>query len=53
MSNQNLEQRIGIKFCVKLGKSANSMFVVLCEAYSKGAMKKLIVFLWLKQLRKD
>jgi hypothetical protein len=33
-----LEQRINIKFCVKLGKNASDNFEVLCEAYGGEAM---------------
>jgi hypothetical protein len=38
MSDKNLEQRINIKFCVQIDKSASEM------AYGEYAMKKLSVF---------
>jgi len=46
MSDQNLEQRIKIKFCVKIGKSASGTLAILTVAYGEYAMKKLSVFEW-------
>jgi hypothetical protein len=40
MSEENLEQRINIKFCDKLGKSASGTLVLLTVAYGEYAMKK-------------
>jgi hypothetical protein len=40
MSDENLKQRINIKFCVKIGKSANETLDLLTEAYGEHAMKK-------------
>jgi len=40
MSDQFLEKRINIKFCVKLGKNARDTCVMLAEAYGGEAMKK-------------
>ena len=37
MSNKNLEQRINIKCCVKIGKVASEMFVLLAVAYDEYA----------------
>jgi hypothetical protein len=33
MSGKNLEQRINIKFCVKIGKSASETLALLTFAY--------------------
>jgi hypothetical protein len=44
MSDKNLEQRINIKFCVKIGKSASKTSAILTVAYGPYAMKKSSVF---------
>jgi hypothetical protein len=40
MSDKNLEQRINIKFCVKIGKRATETLALLILAYGEYAMKK-------------
>ena len=40
MSDKNLEQRINIKFCVKIGKSASETLALLTVDYGEYAMKK-------------
>ena len=40
------EQRITVKFCVKLGKSAAETFSVLNTAYGDVAMKRTACFKW-------
>jgi len=35
MSDKNLEQRINIKFCLKIGKSAGETLVLLTVAYDE------------------
>jgi len=40
MSDKNLEQRISIKFCVKIGKSVSETLALLTVAYGEYAMKK-------------
>jgi hypothetical protein len=40
MSNNNLKQRISIKFCVKIGKSASGTLAVLTLAHGEYAVKK-------------
>jgi hypothetical protein len=40
MSDKNLEQRINIKFCVKIGKSASETIALLTVAYGEYTMKK-------------
>jgi hypothetical protein len=44
MSDKNLEQRVNIKFCVKISKSASETLALLTVAYGEYAMKKLSVF---------
>jgi len=44
MSDKNLEQRINIKICVKIGKSASKTLALLTVAYGEYAMKKSSVF---------
>jgi hypothetical protein len=46
MSDKDLEQRINIKFCVKIGKSASGTLTILTVAYGEYAMKKVNVFEW-------
>jgi hypothetical protein len=46
-----LEQRINIKFCAKLGKSASEILQMLTEAYGAGAMKKSSVSEWHKRFK--
>jgi hypothetical protein len=46
MSDNNLEQRINIKFCVKIVKSASETSVLLTMAFGEYAMKELSVFEW-------
>ena len=44
MSDKNLEQRINITFCVKIGKSTSETLALLTVAYGEYAMKKSSVF---------
>jgi hypothetical protein len=44
MRDKDLEQRINIKFCVKIGKSAVETLALFVVAYGEYAMKKLSVF---------
>jgi hypothetical protein len=44
MSDKNLEQRINIKFCVKVGKSASETLAILTVACGEYDMKKSSVF---------
>jgi hypothetical protein len=46
MSDKSLEQRLNIKFCVKIGKSASETLTLSTVAYGKYAMKKSGVFEW-------
>jgi hypothetical protein len=51
MSDKNLEQRINIKFCVKIGKSASEALALLTVTYGKYAMKKSSVFEWHRRFK--
>jgi hypothetical protein len=51
MSDRLLEQRINIKFCAKLGKSASETLQMLTEAYGSNAMKMLSVSEWHRRLK--
>jgi hypothetical protein len=46
MIDKNLEQRLSIKFCVKIGKSASETIAVQILAYGEYAMKKSNVSEW-------
>jgi len=46
MSELELEQRMNIKFLVKLGKSGNEIREMLVEVYGDNAMKKTVVYKW-------
>jgi hypothetical protein len=50
-NDKNLEQRINIKFCVKIGKSASETLALLMTAYGEYAMKKTSVFKWHRRLK--
>ena len=53
MSDKNLEQRINIKFCVKISKSASETLALLTVAYSEYAMKKSSVFEWHRRFKEE
>lgn len=46
---KNLEQRIAIKFCVKLEKSATETFQMMTKAYGELVMSRATVFRWYSQ----
>jgi hypothetical protein len=46
MSDKYLEQRINIRFCVKIGKSASETFALLTLAYGEYVMKNWSVTEW-------
>jgi hypothetical protein len=51
MSDRLLEQRINIKFCAKLDKSASETLQMLTGAYGADAMKNSSVFEWHKRFK--
>ena len=44
-----IEQRINIKFCVKLGKTATETLKILHDVYDDSSMSRTKVFEWHKQ----
>jgi hypothetical protein len=53
MSDRFLEQRINIKFCVKLRWNASDTCGMLFEAYGDQVMKKSGVLEWHKRFEKN
>jgi hypothetical protein len=53
MSDKSLEQRINIKFCVNLGRSASKTLALSTLAYGEYAMKKWSVFEWHRRFEKS
>jgi reverse gyrase len=51
VSEKNLEQRINIKFCLKIGKSVSGTLVLLTVAYGEYSIKKSSVFEWHRRLK--
>jgi hypothetical protein len=52
MSDKNLEQRINIKFCVKIGKTASeTLAALLTVAYGEYALEKSSVFEWHRRFK--
>lgn len=51
MSDRYLEQRISIKFCVKLDKSASETHHLLKEAYGDEVMSRARIFDWHKRFK--
>ena len=45
-TQENIEQRYTIKFCVKLNKSATEIFASLTEAYGDATLLRTMVFKW-------
>ncbi|XP_064471271.1 protein GVQW3-like [Ornithodoros turicata] len=49
--NDLREQRLAVKFCVKLGKSATETFAMLNTAYGDAAMKRTACFKWYERFK--
>jgi len=49
----NVEQRINVKFCVKLGKSATETYDLLKKVYGDGCLSGTEVFEWFKEGREE
>ena len=49
--DKNLEQRINIKICVKIGKNASETLALLTVAYGEYAMKKSSLFEWQRRFK--
>ena len=48
MDRQKFEQRCAIKFCVKLGESANVIYEKLERAYGEHSLSRVQEFRWHK-----
>jgi hypothetical protein len=48
-----LEQRISIKFCVEIGKTASDTCALISETYEGGTMKTSSVFEWHKRFKES
>jgi hypothetical protein len=53
MSDNNLEQLINFKFCVRIHKSSGETLALLTLAFDEYAMKKISVFEWRCSSRKE
>ncbi|XP_025420797.1 protein GVQW3-like [Sipha flava] len=51
MPDEKIEQRINLKFLVKLGKSATESFNLLTEVYGDSVLSRPRVFEWHKRFR--
>jgi len=46
-----MEQRINVKFCVKLGKSARETYSCLKKVYGDECLSRTQVFEWFKRFK--
>ena len=53
MLGVKIEERINLKFFVKLNKTARESFQTLTKVYGKECMSRARVFEWHKRFRKD
>ena len=49
--NMKEEQRVAIKFCFKLGKTASESYQMITQAYGQEALSKTTVFEWFSRFR--
>ena len=49
MLSVNVEQRVNVKFCVKLGKSATETYDLLKKVYGDECLSRTQVFEWFKR----
>jgi len=47
----NVEQRVNVKLCVKLGKSATETYDLLKKVYGDELLSRTQVFKWFKRLK--
>ena len=52
MLSVNVEQRVNVKFCVKLGKSATETYDMLKNVYGDECLSRTQVFEWFKRFKK-
>ena len=53
MLSVNAEQRVDVKFCVKLGKSAIEAYHLLKKLYDDECLSRTQVFEWFKRLKRE
>ena len=46
-----MEQRVNVKFCVKLGKSATETYCLLKNVYGDECLSRTQVFEWFKRFK--
>ena len=51
MLNANVEQRVNVKFCAKLGKSATETYDMLKKVYGDECLSRTQVFEWFKRFK--
>ena len=51
MLSVNMEQRVNVKFCVKLGKSATEMYDLSKKVYGDERLSSTRVFEWFKRFK--
>ena len=51
MSSVNVEQRVNVKFCVKLGKSTTETYNSLTKVYGDECLSRTQVFEWFKRFK--
>jgi len=51
MLNVNVKQRVNVKFCVKLGKSATERYDLLMKVYGDEFLSRTRVFEWFKRFK--
>ena len=51
MLNVNMEQRVNVKFCVKLGKSATETYDLLKKVYGDECLSRTQVFEWFRRFK--
>ena len=53
MLSLNMEQRINVKFCVKLGKSATETYDLLKKVYGDQCLSRTQIFEWFKRFKRE
>ena len=51
MVSVNVEQRVSVKFCVKLGKSSAETYDLLKKVYGDDCLSRTQVFEWFKKFK--
>jgi len=51
MLSVNVEQRVSVKFCVKLGKSTTEMYNLLKKVYGNECLSRIQVFEWFRRFK--